>query len=290
MANLKYCVHPFAWTGRWSNECLGLIDRSRALGFDLIEIPLLELDLVDPKSIRQRLEANGMGACTSTACPDDADPSGETEAIRRQATEYLKQCVKATADMGATVFSGVTYSAMGRKIDGIPDQSYWDRVAKVLKEVARYAQDFGVTLGIEAINRYETFLVNTGEQALYLRQLIDEPNVGIHLDAYHMNIEENDFYEPTRLAAPYLCHYHMSESHRGTPGTGRVDWEAIYRALYEANYQGMVGMESFVEVVPAMTGASCIWRRMAESSDQLLTDGLRFLKSVEEKVSQPSMV
>jgi D-psicose/D-tagatose/L-ribulose 3-epimerase len=213
MGNLKYCVHPFAWTGRWSNQTLNLIDRAQGLGFELIEIPLLELDLVDPKKIRERLEAFGLGACASTACPEDADPSGETEEIRHRALLYLKQCVKATADMGATVFSGVTYSAMGRKIGGIPDQSYWDRVAKVLKEVARYAQDFGVTLGIEPINRYESFLINTGEQALRLREMIDEPNVGIHLDAYHMNIEETDFYEITRLAAPYLCHYHMSESH-----------------------------------------------------------------------------
>ncbi|NIQ99310.1 MAG: sugar phosphate isomerase/epimerase, partial [Gemmatimonadales bacterium] len=112
-------------------------------------------------------------------------------------------------------------------------------------------------------NRYESFLVNTCDQAFRLRQMIAEPNVAVHLDAYHMNVEEADFYEPTKKAAPYLCHYHLSESHRGTPGTGLVDWDGIYRALSEAGYTGAVGLESFVEVSPAMAGATCIWRRLA---------------------------
>ena len=98
-----------------------------------------------------------------------------------------------------------------------------------------------------------------------------------------LHIEEEGFYEPTKKAAPHLCHYHLSESHRGTPGTGLVDWDGIYRALAEAGYQGSVGLESFVEVSPAMAGATCIWRRLAESSDQLLADGLRYLKATESK-------
>lgn len=283
MGNLKYAVHAYAWTGSWSNETLDLIDRARQLGFDMIEIPLMEVELVDPGAISKRLDEVGLDACTSTACSESSDITAEDEAGRRQGVEYLKQCVKATADMGATVFTGVTYSALGRKISTMPEESYWERAAEGLKEAARYAQDLGVTVGIEPVNRYESFLVNTCDQAFRLREMIDEPNVAIHLDAYHMNIEETDFYEPTKKAAPYLCHYHLSESHRGTPGTGLVDWDGIYRALAEAGYSGPVGLESFVEVSPAMAGATCIWRRLAESSDQLLTDGLAYLKSVEAK-------
>ncbi len=283
MGALKYAVHAYAWTGSWSNETLNLIDRAKQLGFDMIEIPLMEVELVDPEAIRKRLDEVGLDVCTSTACSESSDITADDEAGRRRGVDYLKQCIKATADMGATVFTGVTYSALGRKIDSMPDESYWERATKGLKEAARYAQDLGVTVGIEPVNRYETFLVNTCDQAFRLREMIGEPNVALHLDAYHMNIEEADFYEPTKKAAPYLCHYHLSESHRGTPGTGVVDWEGIYRALAEAGYTGAVGLESFVEVSPAMAGATCIWRRLAESSDQLLTDGLRYLKSVEDK-------
>jgi D-psicose/D-tagatose/L-ribulose 3-epimerase len=283
MGTLKYAVHAYAWTGSWSNQTLDLIDRAEQLGFDMIEIPLMEVELVDPVAIRKRLNEVGLDVCTSTACSLSSDITAEDEASRRRGVHYLKQCIKATADMGASVFTGVTYSALGRKIDSMPDASHWDRAAKGLKEAARYAQDLGVTVGIEPVNRYETFLINTCDQAFRLREMIDEPNVALHLDAYHMNIEENGFYEPTKKAAPYLCHYHLSESHRGTPGTGVVDWEGIYRALAEAGYKGPVGLESFVEVSPAMAGATCIWRRLAESSDQLLTDGLRYLKGIEAK-------
>ena len=98
-----------------------------------------------------------------------------------------------------------------------------------------------------------------------------------------MNIEECEFYNSTRIAAPQLCHYHLSESHRGVPGTGRVDWEQIYKGLADSRYLGLVGMESFSEVSGAMAAATCIWRKMAVSSDSLLTQGLQFLKDLEAK-------
>ena len=286
MGRLRYAVHAYAWTTSWSNATLDLIDHAKALGFDLIEIPLMELEKVDPVRIQQRLETAGLGVCTSTACSEATDLTGEDDETRTRAVEYLKGCVKATAEMGARAFSGVIYSAIGRKLDAMPDATYWDRAAKGLKEVARYAQDYGVTIGIEPVNRYETFLVNTCEQALRLREMIGEPNVGIHPDAYHMNIEENDFYTPTKRVAPYLCHFHLSESHRGTPGQGTVDWNGIYRALGESGYAGTVGLESFNDVSDAMRAATCMWRKIAPSSDQLLTEGLKYLKGLEAKYTQ----
>lgn len=283
MEQLKYAVHAYAWTNSWSNETLDIIGKARQLGFDLVEVPLMEIEKVDAAAIKARAADAGMGLCTSTACSESTDPTAEDGAVRAEALKYLKQCVKATADMGGTVFTGVTYSAIGRKITGRPGEEYWDRAAAVMKEAAQYAAGLGVTLGIEAINRYETFLINTADQAIALMERIGEPNVKVHLDAYHMNIEECDFYRPARKAVPHLCHFHLSESHRGTPGTGVVDWDGIYRALGEANYRGIVGMESFESVSPAMAAATCMWRSLAASSDQLLGDGLKYLKSLEAK-------
>ena len=283
MSNLQYAVHAYAWTASWSNATLDLIDRARRLGFDRIEIPLMEIEKVDAKAIRARLAQTGMGVCTSAACSETNDITGEDGATRQRGVRYLERCVRASAAMGATVFSGVIYSAIGRRIDGMPGEQYWDRASRGLKRVARMAGDLGVTLGIEPINRYETFLVNTCEHALLLREMIDEPNVGIHLDAYHMNIEEEGFYEATWKAAPHLCHYHLSESHRGIPGTGNVDWNSIYRALAERGYRGTVGLESFTEVSEAMRAATCIWRKLAPSSDVLLAQGLRYLRGRERK-------
>nr|HDM59493.1 sugar phosphate isomerase/epimerase [Bacillota bacterium] len=280
---LKFAVHAYAWTSSWSNDELHLIDHAKELGLDAIEIPLMEPELVDPRAIKERLESVGLGVCTSVALSEAADPSSEDPEIRRNGLEFLKRCIRLTAEMGGSVFTGVTYSAIGRRIRRRPNEDDWRRSAEVLKEAARYAQSMGVTLGIEPINRYETFLINTAEQGIKLMRMIDEPNVGIHLDAYHMNIEETDFYEATKMAVPYLVHYHLSESHRGIPGRGRVDWDGIFRALGEAQYDGLVGLESFAEISEAMLPATCIWRDLAPSSDELVVEGLKFLKQTAAK-------
>lgn len=280
---LKYAVHAYAWTSKWSNATLDLIDRAKEFGFDFIEIPLMDIDLVDPQRIKERLDRVGIGAITSTALQEHQDVTNGDPEIRRRGIEYLVRCVKVSAEIGVKSFSGVIYSAMGKKIDTVPGEIYWEWASSALREVARVAQDFDITIGIEPINRYETFLINTCEQALRLREMVGEPNVGIHLDTYHMNIEENNFYEPTKMALPYLCHYHLSESHRGTPGTGTVNWDEVFRALAEGNYQGVVGMESFVEVAESMRPATCIWRKLAPSTEFLLKEGLRFLRSLERK-------
>jgi D-psicose/D-tagatose/L-ribulose 3-epimerase len=138
-------------------------------------------------------------------------------------------------------------------------------------------------VGIEPVNRYETFLVNTCSQALELVGMIDEPNACVHLDTYHMNIEEKDFYQATRLAGDRLCHYHLCENDRGIPGTGLVDWEGIFRALGEMNYRGNAALESFVEVSDNMREATCVWRDLAPSGDVLVSEGARFIRSLADK-------
>ena len=278
---MRYAVHAYAWTSSWSNEDLAIVDRAAGLGLDTLEIPLMELDAVDPPAIRERADRAGIGLLTSVVCPEDADPSSEEDAVRERGLDFLKRCIDATADMGADVFTGVTYSALGRRLVRRPAREDLSRAAEVMRAAARYAGGREVRLGIEPVNRYESFLVNTAAQALELMELIGEPNVGIHLDAYHMNIEENEFRAPVVLVAEHLLHFHLSESHRGIPGRGTVDWEAIMSALGDAGYAGHVGLESFAEVSDAMRGATCIWRDLAPSSDELVSEGLAFLKGLE---------
>ena len=279
--SISYAVHAYAWTSSWSNRDLPILDRAAGLGLDSVEIPLMELDAVDPLAIRERAERAGIGLLTSVACADDTDPSSEDDSVREAARGFLLGCVDATAAMGAQVFTGVTYSALGRRLDRRPTRADSERAAEVMRDVARHAAQRGVTLGIEPVNRYESFLINTAAQALSLLELIDESNVGIHLDAYHMNIEEDDFRAPVDLVAEHLVHFHLSESHRGIPGRGTVDWEAIMGALSDAGYDGHVGLESFAEVADAMRGATCIWRDLAPSSDELVREGLAYLKGLE---------
>jgi D-psicose/D-tagatose/L-ribulose 3-epimerase len=277
---MRYAVHAYAWTSSWTGDDLPILDRAAALGLDTVEIPLMELDAVDPVALRERAELAGVGLLTSVVCAEDTDPSSEDDAVRERALDFLERCVDATAAMGAAVFTGVTYSALGRRLDRRPTRDDMTRAAEVLRAAARHAAERGVTVGIEPVNRYETFLVNTAAQALELMELIGEPNVGIHLDAYHMNIEEDEFRAPVAAVADHLVHFHLSESHRGIPGRGTVDWPAIMGALVEAGYGGDVGLESFAELSDAMRGATCIWRDMAPSSDHLVREGLAYLKQL----------
>jgi D-psicose/D-tagatose/L-ribulose 3-epimerase len=280
---MRYAVHAYAWTSSWSNDDLDLIDHAASLGLDAIEIPLMELDAVDPGAIRDRTERVGNDVLTSVVCPEDADPSSEDQRVREAGRDFLTRCVDATADMGATIFTGVTYSALGRRLDRRPERADMERAAEVLRPVARHAAERNVRVGIEPVNRYESFLVNTAAQARELMGMVGEPNMGVHLDAYHMNIEEDDFRSPVELVAGDLVHFHLSESHRGVPGRGTVDWEAIMGALGDAGYSGYVGLESFAEMSDAMRGATCIWRDLAPSSDVLVREGLAYLKSLERE-------
>jgi len=280
---LRYAVHAYSWTDSWSNQSLHIIDHVKELGFDLIEIPLMELEKVDPKACKERLQSADLGVCCSVVLSDRTDITSADPSVRKAGVRFLKGCVDASQKMGAKVLSGVIYSALGFFPTEPPSDKHWERSASALREVARYAKDLGLVIGLEPVNRYETFLVNTCEQALRLRGMIGEANVGIHLDAYHMNIEEDEFYGPTVKAGPYLCHYHLSESHRGIPGKGVVDWDGIYKGLADAKYSGVVGLESFVQASGAMKGATRVWRKMAPDSDALVTEGLRHLKGVEAK-------
>lgn len=279
-ADPRYAIHAYAWTSSWSNEDLQILDHAAELGLDAVEIPLMELDAVDPMALRERAATAGVGLCTSVGLAENADPTSDDERVREAAVDFLERCVDVTADMGATLFTGVTYAALGRRLDGRPSRVHLERAAEALRAAARHAARHGVTVGIEPVNRYETFLVNTAAQAVELADLVAEDNVGIHLDAYHMNIEEDEFEAPVRLVGERLVHFHLSESHRGIPGRGVVDWEAIMRGLHAIGHEGLVGLESFAEMSPSMRNATCVWRDLAPSSDALVVEGLEYLRGV----------
>jgi len=276
-------VHAYAWTSEWNDSQLGLIAKCKQMGLDLIEIPLMRIDLCHPAAIRAECERVGLKVCTSTVLSEATDLTSDSREVRAAGVAYLKQCVEYTAAMGGNTFSGVIYSAIGRKIQTRPQAHHWKYSALGLKEVCRFARNRGVKVGIEPVNRYETFLINTCSQALELADMIDEPNICVHLDTYHMNIEEKDFYQATRLAGDRLCHYHLCENDRGIPGTGLVDWEGIFRALGEMGYRGNAALESFVEVSDNMREATCVWRDLAPSGDVLVAEGARFIRSLADK-------
>jgi D-psicose/D-tagatose/L-ribulose 3-epimerase len=278
---MKLGIHAYAWCSQWSNSTLDIIDRVKRLGLDFIEIPLMCLETYDPKAIRERLDSVGLDVCTSNVLLGETDITSDDSAIRHKGVEYLKACVRATSEIDATNFSGVIYSQHVKPTIKRPTEDTWKYSAECLREVAEYAAEFDIVIGLEPVNRYETYLVNTCEQAMKLKEMIGSPNVKIHLDTYHMNIEEKSFYEATKMAAKDLMHYHLCENDRGIPGTGLVDWDGVFKALGEMNYQGYAALESFVECTENMN--TWVWRRLAKDSDTLVLEGVKFIQSMMKK-------
>lgn len=278
---MKLGIHAYAWCSEWNNNQLDLIDKAQKFGMDFIELPLMVLDKFDSTAVGGRIKSLGFNACTSTVLLDDTDITSEDPEIRAQGVSFLKKCVKATSEIGATNFSGVIYSKHIRQLDGRPTEREYTWSADSLREVADYAKELGVIIGLEPVNRYETFLINTCEQALMLKSMIDRKNVKIHLDTYHMNIEEKSFYDATILAGDDLIHYHLCENDRGIPGTGLVDWDDIFKALAKINYTGYAALESFVDCTDNMN--TWVWRQLAKDGDTLVTEGTAFIRSLMKK-------
>jgi D-psicose/D-tagatose/L-ribulose 3-epimerase len=269
-----------AWTAHWSDESLPLVDRVASLGLDFIEIPLMDVGDVHPAPIRKRLDGAGIDIVTSTVLGEATDITSTAPETREAGVAYLSRCVDVTAELGATQLSGVIYGMHGKRPRSRPGDQDWAWSAECLARVAEHAAEAGIALGIEPVNRYETPLVNTCEQAVRLADMVGAPNMKIHLDTYHMNIEEKGWAEPVELAGGRLCHFHLCENDRGIPGTGLVDWEELFGALGAIRYDGYAGLESFVEVSDDMVAGTCVWRDLAPSGDALVSDGTAFLRDL----------
>lgn len=140
------------------------------------------------------------------------------------------------------------------------------------------AADSGVVLAVEPLNRFETDLVNTAAQGIAMVDEVDHPNVRLHLDTFHMGIEEVSVLEAVRAAGSRLAHVHACENDRGTPGRGQVAWAELFRGLRETDFRGDVVIESFTPECEAIAAAAAIWRPLAESQERLAIDGLAFLR------------
>jgi D-psicose/D-tagatose/L-ribulose 3-epimerase len=182
--------------------------------------------------------------------------------------------------VGAEMLVGPLYSSVGRAgqetAEGKKEQ--WLTVTTHLRALATKAETAGLKLALEPLNRFETDFLNTAAQAIALVKAINSPAVGIHLDTFHMNIEEKSLPEAIRLCGPLLWHFHACGSDRGTPGNDHLDWEGIAEALHRVQYQKDMVIESFTTDVKTIAKAAAIWRDIEKSRDEIASAGLAFLK------------
>jgi D-psicose/D-tagatose/L-ribulose 3-epimerase len=268
-------AHAFIWAGEWTPESAEKVIRGAAdAGLDFVEIPLLHPETMDVSGTRDLLDRYGIGCTCSLGLPRAAHLPFAPE----RAEAFLKGAVDVTASLGAPALSGAIYTHLGTLTGKPPGEDELAAVERVLKSVARYAAGRDVSLGVEAINRYETYLINLTSQADAMVGRIDEPNVFVHLDTYHMNIEEKGFYDPIVATGERMQYIHLSESDRGTPGTGNVHWDDVFRGLEAIDYDGYLVMESFAAINEDIIGATALWRDVVGDPEALVRDGLTFLR------------
>ena len=274
---MLFGAHAFIWTGEWTPEgAQKAIGGAAEAGLDFVEVPLLRPESMDIPATRALLDRYGIGCTCSLGLPKAAHlPSAP-----QKAQSFLEGAVDVAAGLEAPVLCGVLYAHLGTLTGQPPREEELEVVARVLKHVARYAAEREVSLGVEAVNRYETYLINLAEQANAMVDRVGEPNVFVHLDTYHMNIEEKGFYDPIVATGERMQYLHLSESDRGTPGTGNVHWEEVFGGLKAIDYDGYLVMESFAAINEDLAGATALWRDVVGDPETLISDGLSFLRSM----------
>jgi D-psicose/D-tagatose/L-ribulose 3-epimerase len=269
-------AHAFIWAGEWTPEGAERVVRGAAeAGLDFVEIPLLHPENMDVSGTKELLDRYGIECTCSLGLPKPAHLPFAPE----RAEAFLRGAVDVTGALEAPALSGAIYTHLGTLTGKPPAEDELAEVGCVLKNVARYAAEKDVSLGVEAINRYETYLINLASQADAVLERIDEPNVFVHLDTYHMNIEEKGFYDPIVATGPRMQYVHLSESDRGTPGTGNVHWDEVFRGLKAIDYDGRLVMESFAAINEDIIGATALWRDVVGDPEALVRDGLAFLRN-----------
>lgn len=269
-------VHTSMWTMNWDRAgAERTIPAAAAYKMDFIEIALLNAPAVDAPHTRALLERHGMRAVCSLGLPEPAWASVNPEA----AVAYLRVALDKTAEMGAEALSGVTFGGIGERTGVPPTRAEYDNIDRAMTEAAAYAKSLSLSLGIEAVNRYENHLVNTARQAVDLIERVGSDALFVHLDTYHMNIEEKGAANGILDAREHLRYIHLSESDRGTPGEGNCPWDEVFGALAAIGFKGGLAMESFINMPPEVAYGLAVWRPVAESFEEVMDRGLPFLRN-----------
>jgi D-psicose/D-tagatose/L-ribulose 3-epimerase len=269
-------VHTSMWTMTWDREgCERAVAKAASYDVDFLEIALLNPAVVDAPHSRGVLEKHEMRAVCSLGLPEAVWASRNPEG----AVDFLKLALDKTAALGGEALSGVIYGGIGERTGLPPTQGELDNVARALKAAAAHAKSLGLLLGIEPVNRYETHLLNTGWQAVEMIEKVGADNVFVHLDTYHMNIEEKGIAQGILDARDHLRYIHLSESDRGTPGAGTVGWDEIFSALKAVGFKGGLAMESFINLPPEVAYGLSVWRPVASGEPEVMGNGLPFLRN-----------
>ena len=280
---MKFGVNTFVWISPSTTEAvITLAPKVKSMGFDILEIACENPDLLDVADIKKALSATQLPVIICGVFGPDRNICSTDPKVRANARRYILWLVDAAAQLGSPVVCGPMYSAVGKAHleDSAAREQEWSLAVTEIGEMADAAAVHNIRLALEPLNRFETDMINTVAQGMKFIKDVGRTNVGLHLDTFHMHLEEKSSPNAIRLAGDKIYHFHACENDRGVPGTGQVRWQEIAPALKSVNYPGPVVIESFTPQVKEIARAVNIWREIAPSQDAIAVQGLQFLKTI----------
>ncbi len=271
-------INILYWADTWDTPQPPLFQRARDAGFDAVEISLINGADFDSAGYQRALASTGLQPYCIMGLDAATDITSPDAAIRKAGIEYIQAALVATRKLGSPILCGLPYVPWLYFPTDDNHQPYRERCAAALQEIAIVAADNGLTLCLEVINRFETFMFNTVTEALAFLQMVDHPAVKLHLDTYHMNMEEDDIAAAIRQAGPQLGHFHSVASNRKLPGQGHLDWSAIRAALDDIGYDGGLGIEAFPLPNTETGRTTYTWRPLVTDQDKDIRVAAKFVR------------
>jgi D-psicose/D-tagatose/L-ribulose 3-epimerase len=280
---MKFGIHSLLFSETFTERDLPLLEKAKEMGFDAMDIVPFDVDHFPAKLVRERAEDLGLEIIIEIGMPSHANIISAEPSIRAAGVELSKRLINLSVEAGARIFGGVNYAGWGYLTGRMRTTEEWQWGLENFRKIADFAatQAPDLTIVLEVVNRFESHFLNIAADAVrFIRDLGAPPNVKVHLDSFHMIREEDSFADAVRDTGSLLGYVHACENQRGIPGRGQVPWPEFFQALAEINYQGIVTIESFNPNFKNIAKLCCIWRKLADSPEQLATEGLNFLKSL----------
>jgi D-psicose/D-tagatose/L-ribulose 3-epimerase len=275
---MRIGMNLLLWTAHYETREHGhLLDRLQALGYDGAEFSIGGGTVDDYRAIAARLQDLGLGASAVCAPGPEANPASPDPAVRARAGDWLRERVDLAHALGAEILCGPNHSAFAQFTRREPQEQEYGWSAEVLAGVGDHAQAAGVTLALEALNRFECYLCNTAEQVRGLVDRVNHPAIRSMLDTHHANIEEKNIEAAIATLGDTLVHVHICENDRGAPGSGQVNFDKVFAALAGHGYDGWLTIESFSRSDLEFANAINVWREYS-TPDDVCTQGLQLIR------------
>jgi D-psicose/D-tagatose/L-ribulose 3-epimerase len=276
---MKVGINLYLWTDRMHEGLLPVLESLKQIGYDGVEVPIFDLDAAEWARWARRLDDLGLERTANTVIAPEHNPVSPDRGVREAAYRHMQEVIDCCAAVGSSVLCGPHQVALGVFTGAGPTEAEWRRSVDHLRRVAEYAEQAGVMLAEEVVNRFELYHLNTLDQAIQFVDEVGHPCCGIHFDTFHAHIEEKDPADSISRAGRRIAHVHISENDRGVPGTGSVAWDAIFDALRKIDYDGWLTVEAFGNFLPNLAAATRIWRRLFDSEEELAHEAFSFLQT-----------